>query len=209
MKYEYRHTKIIFTIGPATETEEVLERMQRLGADICRLNMAHANHDWTREVCARIRAVGDRTGRPIPIMMDVKGPEIRTGDLSEPLDLNIGDTLEFGVDGVAMATDGTRRISINYPGIIQDISVGDIMLVDNGLIRLKVLEKADTHFRCEAVTPGRLTSRRHINLPGVKVNLPSLTEKDYKDIAVGVEVGVEFFALSFVRQAADIDLLRQ
>ena len=206
-----RRTKIIFTIGPATESEDVLATVIAAGADICRINMAHATHEWTRQIIRRIRAVSQRAGREIAIMMDIKGPEIRTGDLAVPIELQPGEIFDFTVKpaGPAESTEEVRSVDVNYKDLVNDISVGDTVLVDNGLIRLEVLEKKDAHIRCRVLTPGQLTSRRHINLPGVTVNLPSFTEKDRADALVGLEEGLDLVALSFVRTAADIEKLRE
>lgn len=205
-----RRTKIIFTLGPATESEEMLEKMIRAGADIVRLNMAHAKHDWTRTVIRRIRAVSARIGRDVAVMMDIKGPEIRTGDLTTPLELKTGEIFDFTVKPGGSAESGVevRSVDVNYKDLVNDIKVGDTVLVDNGLLRLEVLAKDDARIRCRVLIPGELKSRRHINLPGVKVNLPSFTEKDRADTTVGLEEGIDFVALSFVREAKDIDLLR-
>lgn len=207
-----RRTKIIFTLGPATESEEMLEKLIRAGADVARLNMAHANHDWTRMIIRRIREISKRVGREIAIMMDIKGPEIRTGDVSTPIELKAGEIFDFtirpGGGGSEQNSEEVRSVDVNYKDLVNDIRIGDTVLVDNGLIRLEVLEKQNTRIRCRVLIPGELKSRRHINLPGVKVNLPSLTEKDKIDLAVGLLEGIDFVALSFVREAADIQLLR-
>ena len=208
-----RRTKIIFTLGPATESEAMLEKMFGAGADIVRLNMAHATHDWTRTVIRRIRAVSARVGRDVAIMMDIKGPEIRTGDLSAPIELKIGEIFDFTVrPGISGASGGgaeeIRSVDVNYQDLVNDIKLGDTVLVDNGLLRLEVLEKNEARIRCRVLIPGELKSRRHINLPGVKVNLPSFTEKDRGDSTVGLEEGIDFLALSFVREAKDVELLR-
>ncbi len=208
-----RRTKIIFTLGPATESEEMLEKMIRAGADIVRLNMAHAKHDWTRLVIRRIRAVSQKVGREVAIMMDIKGPEIRTGDLDVPIELKAGEIFDFTVKpGAPMEAGGggveIRSVDVNYQDLVNDIKVGDTVLVDNGLLRLEVLAKDEARIRCRVLIPGELKSRRHINLPGVKVNLPSFTEKDRKDSIVGLEEGIDFLALSFVRMALDIEGLR-
>ncbi|MBI5767638.1 MAG: pyruvate kinase [Verrucomicrobia bacterium] len=205
-----RRTKIIFTLGPATESEEMLEKMIAGGADIIRLNMAHAKHDWTRLVIRRIRAVSQRIGRDVAVMMDIKGPEIRTGDVAAPIELKAGETFDFTIKpgGTAGNDVEVRSVDVNYKDLVNDIKVGDTVLVDNGLIRLEVLEKHDARIRCRVLIPGELKSRRHINLPGVKVNLPSFTEKDRGDSTVGLEEGIDFIALSFVREARDIELLR-
>ncbi len=206
-----RRTKIIFTLGPATESEEMLEQLIRGGADVARLNMAHAKHDWTITVIRRIRAVSKRVGREIAIMMDIKGPEIRTGDLEAPIELKAGETFDFTVkpSGDRENAEDIRSVDVNYKDLINAIHVGDIVLVDNGLMRFEVLEKQDAHIRCKVLTPGQMTSRRHINLPGVKINLPSFTEKDRADTLVGLAEGIDFVALSFVREAADIEALRE
>ncbi|MEO0054857.1 MAG: hypothetical protein RLZZ50_804, partial [Verrucomicrobiota bacterium] len=209
---EFRRTKIIFTLGPATESEEMLEKLIGAGADIARLNMAHASHEWCRTVIRRIRAVSARLGREIAVMMDIKGPEIRTGDVAQPIRLEPGQTFDFTVrPGVVSqeSSEEVRSVDVNYRDLVNDIKVGDTVLVDNGLIRLEVLEKKDARIRCRVLTSGELKSRRHINLPGVKVNLPSFTEKDRADTRVAIDEGVDFIALSFVREAADIEILRE
>ena len=205
-----RRTKIIVTLGPATEGEAMLERLIAAGADLIRLNMAHAKHDWTRTIIRRIRAISTRVGREVAILMDIKGPEIRTGDLAVPIELKPGEIFDFTVKPGAGRENAEeiRSVDVNYQDLVNDIQVGDTVLVDNGLIRLEVLAKDAAHIRCRVLIPGQLTSRRHINLPGVKVNLPSFTEKDRADALVGLEEGIDFLALSFVREAADIIRLR-
>ncbi|GAB1488109.1 pyruvate kinase [Opitutaceae bacterium] len=208
---EVRRTKIIFTLGPATESEAMIEQLILGGADVARLNMAHANHDWTRAIIRRIRAVSQRVGREIAIMMDIKGPEIRTGDLETPIELKAGETFDFTVKpgGDRENTEEIRSVNVNYKDLVNDIHVGDIVLVDNGMMRFEVLERRDAHIRCKVLTPGQLSSRRHINLPGVKINLPAFTEKDRVDTLVGLAEGIDYVALSFVREARDIEDLRE
>jgi pyruvate kinase len=207
----FRRTKIIFTLGPACESDGMLERMIVAGADVVRINMAHATHDWTREMIRRIRDVGERIGRDVAIMMDIKGPEIRTGDLEVPIELRPGEIFDFTVKPGAPRenSEEIRSVDVNYKDLVNDIKVGDTVLVDSGLIRLEVLEKKDAHIRCRVLIPGELKSRRHINLPGVKVNLPAFTEKDRADAAVGIEEGIDYLALSFVREAADVEQLSE
>ena len=207
MERSYQKTKIIFTIGPATQDEDTLGELIRAGVDICRINMAHADHDWSREIIQRVRKVCGDVGRHIAIMMDVKGPEIRTGDVPETFELQEGEVFDFtygqGIGGTS--DDGTRRVDVNYPDFANDMSIGDTVLVDSGLIRLKVVEIDGQRVRCKVLIPGPMGNRRHINLPGVRVNLPALTEKDQGDINVGIEQDIEFFALSFVREPKDLD----
>ncbi|ATC64348.1 pyruvate kinase [Nibricoccus aquaticus] len=206
-----RRTKIIFTLGPATESEEMLEKIILAGGDIARLNMAHAKHDWVRTVIRRIRTVSKKIGREIAIMMDIKGPEIRTGDVAVPIELQPGEIFDFTVKpgGEREKSEEIRSVDVNYQNLVNDIKVGDTVLVDNGLIRLEVLAKNEAHIRCRVLIPGELKSKRHINLPGVKVNLPSFTEKDRGDTLVGIAEGIDFVALSFVREAKDIEGLRE
>lgn len=210
-KYSYRHTKIIFTIGPATEKEEVLSEMILSGVDVCRINMAHATHEWTREIIRKVRKVCNQVGRQIAIMMDIKGPEIRTGDLPAPIELQPNEVFDFYLhpDNEEDREFGIRGVSINYPLLYRDVKEGATLLVDSGLIRMEVLEVDSRRVRCRVIIPGPMGNRRHINLPGIKVNLPALTPKDKEDIAIGIEEDIEFFALSFVREANDLDILRR
>ncbi len=202
-----RKTKIICTLGPATDSAEILRQMVEAGANIFRLNMSHAPHEWVRTLVPRIRAVAVELGEMVAILMDTQGPAIRTGDLPTKLDLKPGDIFELTVRGER--SEENFSVDVNYDGLIDDISVGDTVLVDNGVIHLRVLAKAHNKIRCEVLTEGTLGSRRHINLPGVRVNLPPLTEKDLRDVELGAELGVDMVALSFCREASDVALLRK
>ncbi|MDA0294167.1 MAG: pyruvate kinase [Verrucomicrobia bacterium] len=201
-----RKTKIICTLGPATDSPEVLARLIAAGANVFRLNMSHGTHEWVRTVVPRIREVARQTSANIAIMMDTQGPAIRTGDVATNLDLHPGDVVEFTVRGAK--SEEHYSVDVNYDGLIDDIHDGDVVMVDNGNIHMKVLAKKENRVQCEVLTQGVLGSRRHINLPGVKVNLPPMTEKDLKDIVVGVETGVDYFALSFCRERSDVDAMR-
>jgi len=202
-----RKTKIICTLGPASESAEMLHALIEAGCNVFRLNMSHANHDWVRQIVPRIRAVATSLDQVVGILMDTQGPAIRTGDLPAKLDLKPGDKFEFTVRGER--SEELHSVDVNYDGLIDDISVGDTVLVDNGVLHMKVLSKTRNRIQCEVLTEGTMGSRRHINLPGVKVNLPPLTEKDLADIAVGAELGVDFVALSFCREPSDVDALRK
>ncbi|MCB1077363.1 MAG: pyruvate kinase, partial [Verrucomicrobiae bacterium] len=204
----FRHTKIIATLGPATESKEMLAKLITAGVDILRLNMAHASHQWVKDAMWFIREASSEVGRHVAVMMDVKGPEIRTGVVDSPIEVKTGDRFEFHIES-ATATGDVPAVSVNYPGLPNDLEVGTTVLVDSGIIRMRVFEKDDSRVRCEVLTPGKIGSKRHLNLPGVYVNLPSLTKKDEDDLAAGVEVGIDFVALSFVRQAEDIRILRR
>lgn len=202
-----RKTKIICTLGPASEDSEVIRQMIEAGTDLFRLNMSHARHDWVRDIVPRVRAVAQELERDVALLLDTQGPAIRTGVLKKDLQLAIGDVLEIAVRDAKCAQ--RNCLTVNYDDLIDDVSVGDIILVDNGVMQLRVLAKTNNRIRCTVLTPGILGSRRHINLPGVQVNLPALTEKDRTDVTLGVELGVDFVALSFARKKRDIDELRR
>lgn len=204
----FRQTKIIATLGPATESKEMLSSLIRGGVDILRLNMAHASHQWVADAMWSIREVSSEVGRHVGVMMDVKGPEIRTGFLETPIQLKSGDPVEFHIESVE-STGDIPAVSVNYPGLPGEISIGDTVLVDSGLIQLRVTDKDGVRIRFEVLTPGELGSRRHINLPGIQVDLPALTEKDENDLRAGVEARIDFVALSFVREAEDVRVLRR
>ena len=202
-----RKTKIICTLGPASEEPDVLRQLIDKGTDVFRLNMSHAEHHSVRQVVPRIRAFAEEARRPVAILLDTQGPAIRTGDLKTDLHLKPDDILELRLRGAL--PEEPNSVNVNYPGLVNDVSPGDTVLVDNGMIRLVVLGKRADRIRCKVITPGRLGSRRHINLPGIHVNLPPLTEKDLADISLGAELGVDFVALSFVRQKSDLEELRR
>ena len=202
----HRRTKIIATLGPATSSPEMLSKLIDAGMDIARLNMSHAKPEDVRHAVGHIRRLSAEKNRRVGILMDTQGPAIRTGDLRNALDLSPGDRIALTVRGEL--SEEEQSVDVNYEHLVDDISVDDIVLVDNGNIQLKVLEKHYNHLSCEVLTKGVLGSRRHINLPGVRVNLPALTEKDMADIKLGIELEVDFFAMSFVREADDVVKLK-
>ena len=174
--------------------------------NVARINMSHAKESQVREMVATIRDISAKTNKPIAILMDAQGPAIRTGDVASPLNLKPGDTIALTVRG--SRSEEQFSVDVNYDDLVDDIQVDDVVLVDNGDIQLRVLNKNKNQLRCEVLTEGTLGSRRHINLPGIRVNLPALTEKDIKDIELGIELGVDFFAMSFVREAEDVMKLK-
>lgn len=202
-----RKTKTIATVGPATDSAEMLLQLIQRGVDVFRLNMSHAPHDWVRRVVKDIRAAAEASQRFVGIMMDTQGPAIRTGELPVPLALQPGQTFTLTVRGER--SEEERSVDVNYADFVNDISVGDVVLLDNGAIEMKVLAKNGNKVQCEVLTEGSLGSRRHINLPGVKVSLPALTAKDLLDVKLGLELDVDFIALSFVREARDLAQLRE
>ncbi len=202
-----RKTKIIATLGPATESPEMLGRLIEAGLNIFRLNMSHATHDWTRRVVRDIRAAAAERQTTVGILMDTQGPSIRTGDLPTPLHLTPGQRFTFTIRGEKC--EEINSVDVNYAEFIDDIHVGDTVLVDNGAMQMKVLAKSGNKVECQVLTDGKLGSRRHINLPGVKVSLPALTEKDIADVELALELKLDYVALSFVRAARDVRELKK
>ena len=198
-----RRTKIICTLGPATEKMETLRELIRAGADIFRFNMSHAEHGWVRQVVRRIRRLERELERPLATLFDTQGPAIRTGALPKELDLKRGDLLELRVQGAPPREK--YSVDVNYDGLIHDVSVGDVVLVDSGVIQLVVVSKGRNRILCRIGIGGTLRSHRHINLPGVHVKLPPLTEKDLHDIDLAVALEADFVALSFARKESDIE----
>jgi len=169
--------------------------------------MSHAKHESVHEIVPRVRTLARKFGRTVALLLDTQGPAIRTGNLKEDLQLKPGDILEFTVRD---ATASERySVEVNYDGFASDVKAGDTVLVDNGMIKLLVLETKKNRVRCKVLTRATLGSRRHINLPGVHVNLPPLTKKDIVDVALAAELGFDFVALSFVREKSDIEELRK
>ncbi len=207
MSEQLRATKIICTLGPATESVEMLQKLIRAGANVFRLNMSHGKHDWAREVVFRIRQTAADLKANVAVLFDLQGPSIRTGELEEPYDLETDDKIEFRLRGTESALKYST--TINYDGLIEDVSAGDTMVVDNGALLMKVDETLPDRIVCTVIVGGTFGSRRHINLPGVVLRLPALTEKDLSDLEVAVECEADYVAMSFVRDAKHIAELRQ
>ncbi|MEM8496795.1 MAG: pyruvate kinase [Pseudomonadota bacterium] len=202
-----RKTKIICTIGPATESFDRLEELANAGMNVARLNMSHGDHESHARIIKAIRTLNRKVHHPIAILVDTQGPEIRTGSVSDELNLTKGDVISVSVRGEEDVE--ASSIHINYADLIQDVAIGDRITVDNGLINLEVLSKEDLQMQCRVLDGGMLGSKRHVNLPGVRVNLPGITEKDKRDILFAIEQEIDFIALSFVRDTKDIDELRE
>jgi len=202
----HRKTKIISTLGPATETTEVIRELIEAGTNVFRLNMSHAKHDWTREIVSNIREQSKAADQPVAILIDLQGPSIRTGDVDGKLELQKGDILEFR--NADLEPNSNVSVTTNYEGLHEDVSVGDVMLVDNGEIHFRIQRIDEGRITCEVITDGNMGSRRHINLPGIRVNLPPLTKKDMLDVDLAAELQVDFVAISFVRDADHVRYLR-
>lgn len=197
-----RKTKIICTIGPVTDSYKMLERMYQAGMNVVRLNMSHGTHESHKKVIRAIRTLNKKVNYPIPIMLDTQGPEIRTGQMASDLNLKEGSEISVTVRGHGDVEESSFHI--DYEDLLDAVHVGDKITVDNGLINLQVLSKEAHHMRCRVIDGGSLKSKAHVNLPGVRVKLPAITEKDRQDILFGMEQEVDYIALSFVREAKDV-----
>lgn len=199
---EFRHTKIISTIGPACDTSQMLKKMAMAGMNIARLNMSHGDHESHLMAVRRIKSLNQKLNHPISTLMDLQGPEIRTGELEHALELKVGETFALTVSPVADPEE--RSVHVDYQSLVKDLKSGDKVTVDNGLINLEVLEVNENRLLCRVVDGGKLGSRKHINLPGIRVNLPGITEKDRRDIQFAIKHELDFIALSFVRSPNDV-----
>ncbi|MEJ6728586.1 MAG: pyruvate kinase [Akkermansiaceae bacterium] len=201
-----RKTRIICTLGPATESNEKLAELIDAGADVFRLNMSHAKHDWCRDIVERIRTISGTCGRWVGVLFDLQGPSIRTGDVEGKIPLEKGDKIEIRKEGTEASLP--KSTTVNYPGLMEDVSEGNELTVDNGEMLMRIDSVQKDRIICEVLTTGSMGSRRHINLPGVRLNLPALTDKDHADLKVAVECGADFVAGSFVRDAGHVRELR-
>jgi len=197
-----RRTKIIATLGPATETVEAQKALFEAGVNIFRLNFSHQSHEWHGKMIAQIRQLSKKLNIPVGILLDTKGPEIRTGDLAHPIEIKEGQEIILSIDPCHYEKDG--KIGVNYDEFIHDVVEGEKILIDNGIFNFEVVEKRKRDVVCRSLDSGVLGSRRHINLPGREVSLDSITEKDWEDMAFGVKQGVDFFAVSFIRSAQEV-----
>jgi len=203
-----RKTKIICTIGPVTDSYPMLEQLANAGMNIIRLNMSHGDHESAAQIIKSIRTLNRKITYPIAILMDTQGPEIRTGDLTSELELKNGSIISISVRDTTNVEESS--IHIHYDELVETVDVGDRITVDNGIINLEVLEKQEGQLmKCKVIDGGILKSKRHVNLPGIRVNLPAITKKDRADILFALEQQVDFIALSFVREAKDISELKE
>jgi len=202
-------TKIIATIGPSTNKYNDLKSLHSAGMNVARINMSHASHADAISVVESIRRLNKKQSNlfgPIGILLDTQGPEIRTGINQSDIDLQTGDVVNLTIrDDIDLETSS---IKINYKGLIKSVAKGSKISIDNGLLNFQVLAKDKENLKCKVLDGGKLGSKRHVNLPGVRVDLPSITKKDRKDINFGIKHNVSFIALSFVRSPKDVLTLR-
>src|SRR5215471_6398960 len=197
-----RRTKIVCTIGPATSSEERLEQLMRAGMNVARLNFSHGSHVEHEQVIRRVRAISTHLGCVVALLQDLQGPKIRTGKLQDGKPVTLVDGSHIAIT-TRDVTGNTQIISTTYKPLPQDVKAGDRILLDDGLLELRVLGTNETDVRCEVVHGGELGEHKGINLPGVAVSSPALTEKDRDDLRFGIEQGVDYVALSFVRKPED------
>jgi pyruvate kinase len=204
---QFAKTKILATIGPACDTTEKLEALIDNGCDAFRLNFSHGDFDYFEKVFHSINELCIKKSLPIPILIDLQGPKIRIGELQQPeIEIFKGDKIEITTDKVI----GTSKlISTSYTLLPIDAEVGNKILIDDGLIYLKVIEKGKTSITCEVVEGGKLKPKKGMNLPGMNLSTPSITEKDFTNLEFALKHRVDFIALSFVRNAADIINLKK
>jgi pyruvate kinase len=202
-----RRTKIICTIGPATHSFEKIEALYHAGMNLVRINMSHSDHKSAAQIVNWVKTLNRKVRFPVPVLLDTQGPEIRTGDRNEPMDLKPGQVITVSVRGEGDVESSS--ILVNYQELVDILQVGNRLTVDNGLINFEVLEKKGQQLVCKVIDGGTLGSRKHVNLPGIRVNLPAITAKDRKDIEFALEHEVDFIALSFVRSPDDVRELRE
>src|SRR5215831_4341331 len=199
-----RRTKIVATLGPASDSRERLRALIEAGVDAVRFNLSHGTHDGHSQRAWLVREIAAEVGRPIALIADLQGPKLRIGELAEPVVLHTGDQVRVAAEEAA--TDGELPIA---PAVIGDVlEPGHDVLIDDGLVRLRVDEVEGGRATCAVVVGGLVSSHKGVNLPGVPVPIPSLTRKDVTDLEWALETGVDFVALSFIRSAADVRDLR-
>ncbi|MEQ8424831.1 MAG: pyruvate kinase, partial [Cyclobacteriaceae bacterium] len=202
----YNRTKIVATIGPASNSKDILRALVKEGVDVFRLNFSHGSHDDQQKVIDRVKEINAEMGTHVALLMDLQGPKIRVNKVEDGVVLVQGQELIITTRELV----GTREIvSTSYENLPQDVKPGEKVLIDDGKIELSVVEVRDVEIITKVIYGGPLTSRKGINLPNTKVSAPSLTPKDLKDLEFGLKNDVNWVALSFVRKANDIIALRK
>lgn len=202
-----RRAKIVCTLGPAVGSYEDVLELVRSGMDVARLNLSHGDHADHLTAYQHVRRASDETGRAVCVFADLQGPKIRLGRFADgPVDLAVGDRLTITTDDVVGTAD---RVSTTHVGLPGDVAAGDTILVDDGKVSLKVLSVEGNDVHTECVVPGPVSNNKGLNLPGVAVSVPALSDKDAEDLRWALRTGVDMVALSFVRSAADVDDVRR
>lgn len=203
MMHEMKKTKIVCTIGPASESTEMIEALAKEGMNIVRFNFSHDVQENHLKRMKRVREVSDRIGTNLSILLDTKGPEIRCGDMENgAIEFETGDIVRVGFD--ADYQGNKERFTLLVPEVYADVKVDDYLLIDDGKIRLTIIDKKDGDLVCRIENPGFVKTRKGVNIPNVVLSMPFLSEKDANDITFGAENGIDFIAASFVRRASDV-----
>jgi pyruvate kinase len=197
-----RNTKIICTIGPASQEKDVIRKLAKAGMNVARLNFSHGSHESLLKIINNIKEVNKELGTNVAILQDLKGPEIRTHDFSGGVrELLKGSFVNIHMDEVI---GDCLNFSVTYPGLINDVTVGDSILLDDGLIELIVIDKKSDYIVTEVQNTGFIKNKKGVNIPNINLNMPFLSEKDIKDIKFGLEHNLDFIAPSFVRRKEDV-----
>lgn len=196
-----RKTKIVITVGPATDSKSKIKKLIKNGVDVFRLNFSHATHDYHKDVIEKIRDASKVLNKEVAILQDISGPKIRICHLKKPMELKVGEILTLSIDKI---DEKNKQITLSYPQIIDSLKVGESIYFSDGIIRTKVKSKNKTEVLCEVVIGGTLQSKKGINFPQSKLNIETITPKDEKDIIFGAQNGVDIIALSFVSNKKDI-----
>jgi len=200
-----RKTKIVVTLGPATDSPKAIEKLISKGVNVFRLNFSHATHDYHKSLIEKIRKASQKLHKEVAILQDIAGPKIRIAELKKPIELKVGDILTITKDEV---NEKEKIVSVSYPSIVDDLQVGDPVYFSDGTIRAKVIQKKNHTLLCEIIVAGTLQSKKGMNLPKSKLTIKAITEKDTKDLIFGAKHGVDLVALSFVGDDEDINLAR-
>jgi len=197
-----RRAKIVATLGPATSTYESVRAIIDAGVDVARMNLSHGDYTVHETNFANVRKAAEDAGRPVAILVDLQGPKIRLGKFANgPHDLAVGDIFKITIEDIP----GTKEIvSTTFKGLPQDVNPGDFLLIDDGKVKVQVVEKDDIVVTTKVIVAGPVSNNKGINLPGVAVNVPALSEKDEADLRWGLRIGADLIALSFVRDAKDV-----
>ena len=196
-----RRTKIVATLGPATSSEEMIEKLILSGVDVFRFNFSHGDHETHLQNLKKVRSISEKLGKPIAVLQDLSGPKIRIGVVEEPFYLHFEDRIRI----VKEEDIGNKeRISINYPEVLDQLEKGSYIYISDGSIRLQVVDKDDEGITAKVIVGGMVSSKKGVNFPNVRLNIPSITEKDKKDIKFAIEEDIDLIALSFVKTAEDV-----
>ncbi|WP_166864442.1 pyruvate kinase [Salinibacterium sp. ZJ70] len=202
-----RRAKIVATLGPATSSYENLRAIIEAGVNVARMNLSHGTYEVHEEVYANVRRAAADAGQPVAVLVDLQGPKIRLGKFADgPHDLAVGDIFTITTEDVP----GTKElVGTTFKGLPQDVNAGDFLLIDDGKVKVQVLDTDGVRVRTEVIVAGPVSNNKGINLPGVAVNVPALSEKDEDDLRWGLKLGADYIALSFVRDARDISRVHE